>query len=89
MNTRNIIAGAIVFHTGRITVRDLVDDDLDFLAKMLGDAEVMRYWPRPLTRPEAQQWLRRHKNVTPTMPADIGLWWTMKHTNQWARQACL
>lgn len=50
-----------VCQDGRITLRQLVDDDLDFLAQMLGDSEVMRYWPRPLSRAEAEQWLRRQQ----------------------------
>jgi RimJ/RimL family protein N-acetyltransferase len=33
--------------------------DLDFVAAMLSDPEVMRYYPRPYTRPEAQGWLER------------------------------
>jgi ribosomal-protein-alanine N-acetyltransferase len=45
----------------RISLREFVDDDLDFLAEMLGDAEVMRYWPRPLDRVGAEQWLRRQQ----------------------------
>jgi RimJ/RimL family protein N-acetyltransferase len=33
--------------------------DLDFMAAMLGDPEVMRYYPKPCTRDEAEAWIRR------------------------------
>lgn len=44
-----------------ISLRRLVDDDVDFLAEMLGDPEVMRYWPAPLDRGGAQEWLERQQ----------------------------
>jgi RimJ/RimL family protein N-acetyltransferase len=37
-------------------------DDLDFIASMLADVEVMRYWPRPLDRDEAIVWIDRQLN---------------------------
>jgi RimJ/RimL family protein N-acetyltransferase len=33
--------------------------DLDFLAPMLADPEVMRHYPKPLSRPEAAAWIER------------------------------
>jgi RimJ/RimL family protein N-acetyltransferase len=33
--------------------------DLDFVAAMLSDAEVMRHYPKALTRDEARAWLER------------------------------
>jgi len=32
-------------------------DDLDAMADLLGDEEVMRFYPRPKSRPEAQAWI--------------------------------
>jgi RimJ/RimL family protein N-acetyltransferase len=34
-------------------------DDLDFAAAMLGDTEVMRYYPKPLSREEARAWVEK------------------------------
>jgi RimJ/RimL family protein N-acetyltransferase len=33
--------------------------DLDFVAAMLADPEVMRFWPRCYSRPEAEAWIKR------------------------------
>ncbi len=35
----------------------MTDGDLDRMAALLGDPEVMRYYPRPKTREEAQRWI--------------------------------
>lgn len=42
----------------QLSLRQLADADLDFLAEMLGDPDVMRYWPKPMNRAEAERWLR-------------------------------
>lgn len=49
------------FETDRLLLRELKPQDLDFAADMLGDPEVMRFWPRPLTRQEAADWIERHR----------------------------
>lgn len=46
--------------TARLTLRRLELSDLDPLAAMLADPQVMTYFPRPMTRPEAELWLRRN-----------------------------
>ena len=43
--------------TPRLTFREMTPDDTDAMAALLGDADVMRYYPRPKTRDEAQQWI--------------------------------
>lgn len=43
--------------TQRLILRELTGDDLDDIAALLGDPEVMRYYPRPRTRTEAQEWI--------------------------------
>lgn len=48
-----------ILNTKRLTLRELVESDLDRLAPMLGDREVMRYWPAPLTREEARAWIAK------------------------------
>jgi RimJ/RimL family protein N-acetyltransferase len=39
-----------VLETSRLRLRELVPEDLGFMAEMLADAEVMRYYPKRLTR---------------------------------------
>jgi len=50
-----------ILETTRLTLREIGDDDLDFLADMLGDAQVMRFYPKPLSRDESAAWLDRQK----------------------------
>jgi RimJ/RimL family protein N-acetyltransferase len=50
-----------VVETARLVLRPLSEDDLDFLAALLGDPEVMRHYPRPLDRAGARQWLDRQE----------------------------
>ncbi len=51
--------GQEVLETPRLTLRELRPDDLDFVAGVLADPEVARYYARPLARREAQAWLER------------------------------
>lgn len=48
-----------VLETPRLRLRHLVPGDLDFLAAMLGHADVMRYYPAILDRAGAAAWLDR------------------------------
>src|SRR5262245_30079542 len=52
---------SVILHTPRVTLRELEDSDLDVVAAMLTDAEVMRYWPAPFTREEAAAWIARQR----------------------------
>jgi [ribosomal protein S5]-alanine N-acetyltransferase len=52
---------AIRIETDRLLIRELQDSDLDFVAEMLGDPEVMRYWAKPYSREEAAEWIARHR----------------------------
>jgi RimJ/RimL family protein N-acetyltransferase len=47
--------------TARLTLREMTDADLDDMAALLADEEVMRYYPRPKTRSEAQDWITRNR----------------------------
>lgn len=47
--------------TERLLLRRLSLADLDFVAEMLADPEVMEFWPRPYTRAEAAGWIRRQQ----------------------------
>lgn len=45
--------------TKRLALRELTEDDLDTVAAMLGDPEVMRFWPKPCDRAESLAWIER------------------------------
>jgi len=61
-----------ILETPRLTLRELVDGDLDFLAEMLNDAEVMRYYPKRLSRELSGEWIGRQRE---RYAADgYGLW---------------
>lgn len=51
----------VVLESSRLALRELTADDLNFVAEMLAHPEVMRFWPRPLTRAEAADWIRRQQ----------------------------
>ena len=48
-----------ILETERLLLRELVPDDLEFVAAMLADTDVMRFYPKPLDRQEAEDWLDR------------------------------
>lgn len=43
----------VILETLRLALRELVSEDLDFVAEMLADPEVMRYYPKTYSRAEA------------------------------------
>ncbi|HEV8445266.1 MAG TPA: GNAT family N-acetyltransferase [Gemmatimonadaceae bacterium] len=51
----------VILETKRLRLRELAPTDLDFVASMLGDADVMRYYPRRLDRAGAQVWMERQQ----------------------------
>ena len=50
---------ARVFETERLYAREMSHADLDFIASLLGDPEVMEHYPKPLSREEARGWIDR------------------------------
>ena len=58
--------------SARLTFRDMSPADLDDLARLLGDPEVMTYYPRPKTRAEAAQWIEWNRGLYRTH--GYGLW---------------
>jgi ribosomal-protein-alanine N-acetyltransferase len=48
-----------VLDTPRLWLREMVPEDLDFVAAMLADPEVARYYERTFSRADAQTWLDR------------------------------
>jgi ribosomal-protein-alanine N-acetyltransferase len=51
----------VLLTSARLVLRELALTDLDFVAEMLADPGVMRYYPKPLTRGEAQAWIERQR----------------------------
>ena len=58
--------------SARLTFREMTPDDLDDMALLLGDPEVMTYYPRPKTRDEAVQWVDWNRALYRTH--GYGLW---------------
>ena len=56
----------------RLIFREMAPDDLDDMALLLGDPEVMTYYPRPKTRDEAVQWIEWNRALYRTH--GYGLW---------------
>ena len=48
-----------IAETSRLRLREMLPDDLDFIATMLGHPEVSRYYERRFERADAQVWLER------------------------------
>ena len=63
---------SIILETARLTLRELLPTDLDFMAEMLEDAEVMRYYPKRLTRDLSSDWIERQ--IARYMNDGYGLW---------------
>jgi RimJ/RimL family protein N-acetyltransferase len=45
----------------RLAFREMTGADLDDMAAMLGDEDVMRFYPKPMTRSEAGDWIARNQ----------------------------
>ena len=50
-----------VFATTRIVARELLETDIDFVAAMLADPEVMRHYPSVYSREQAVAWIARQR----------------------------
>jgi RimJ/RimL family protein N-acetyltransferase len=62
----------LVLETSRLRLRELVPEDLGFMAEMLADAEVMRYYPKRLTRELSADWIERQ--IARYKTDGYGLW---------------
>lgn len=51
-----------ILETPRLALREMNWGDLDFVATMLADPLVMRYFPKCCSRSEAEEWLTRQIN---------------------------
>ena len=52
---------AVILETPRLRLREMQRGDLDFVAAMLADKDVTRYYERTFTRGDAQGWLDRQR----------------------------
>lgn len=50
---------AFYLETPRTFMREILGNDFDFLLRMLGDPEVMRYYPRPYGEKEVREFINR------------------------------
>ena len=50
-----------ILETPRLALREIVLGDLDFMAEMLGNPQVMEYWPKCYSRQESHQWLLKQQ----------------------------
>jgi RimJ/RimL family protein N-acetyltransferase len=51
-----------VLQTARLLLREMTWDDLDFVAAMLADPQVMRFYPKCYSRDEAKAWVQKQLN---------------------------
>ena len=58
--------------TSRLSFRDMTFDDLDDMAGLLGDPEVMAYYPHPKSRDEALGWIEWNQRLY--QERGFGLW---------------
>jgi RimJ/RimL family protein N-acetyltransferase len=52
----------LILETDRLLLREMSLDDLDFMAELLADPDVMRYYPKCYSRDEAVAWIERQVN---------------------------
>lgn len=64
-----------ILTTQRLILREMSSADLDDIAALLGDEFVMRYYPRPKTRSEAQDWIDWNQGLY--RDHGFGLWTVM------------
>ncbi|MFD9587919.1 GNAT family N-acetyltransferase [Streptomyces sp. NPDC059980] len=59
-------------HTERLSFRQMAEGDLDDMAALLGDPDVMRHYPRPRTREESLAWIQWNQRLY--QQEGFGLW---------------
>jgi len=50
----------IILETPRLWLREFVGEDADALARVISDAQTMRYYPAPFDRGGVEQWIARN-----------------------------
>lgn len=77
-----------ILETERLLLREFTRGDLDDLAALLGDPEVMRYYPAPKSREQAEAWLEWH--LSSYRDHGHGLWkMLLRETGEFAGQCGL
>jgi RimJ/RimL family protein N-acetyltransferase len=72
-----------VLTTRRLILREMTGSDLDPVAALLGDPDVMRHYPAPKTRDEARAWIDRSQRLY--RERGFGLWAvTIRATGEFA-----
>lgn len=66
--------------TARLRFRETTRDDLDRMAALLGDPEVMSYYPAPKSREESADWIARMQRSY--QEHGHGLWIIETHANE-------
>src|SRR4249919_3056481 len=66
------MTGMVVLTTERLVLREMTGADLDLIAALFGDEEVMRYYPKPMTRDEARSWVEWNQRLYRSH--GFGLW---------------
>jgi [ribosomal protein S5]-alanine N-acetyltransferase len=62
----------VVLETERLLLRPFVEEDLEPLHEILGDAETMRFYPAPFTLQDTARWIER--NQRRYVDDGFGLW---------------
>ena len=68
----NSMTRMVVLTTERLVLREMTGADLDHIAALFGDEEVMRYYPKPMTRDEARSWVEWNQRLYRSQ--GFGLW---------------
>ena len=63
---------AVYLETPRTFMREILGNDFDFLLRMMSDAEVMRYYPRPYDEKDVRSFINRMR--TCYREEGCGLW---------------
>lgn len=66
--------------TPRLVFREMTEDDLDAMADLLGDPEIMAFYPAPKTRAESAEWIARAQERYRTY--GHGLWIIETHDGE-------
>lgn len=67
-----------IIETPRLALREMTPADLDFVAEMLADPDVMHHYPKRHSREEAGRWLERQR--TRYVEDGYGLWLVVRRT---------
>ena len=62
----------MVLETERLVLRPFVEEDLESLHEILGDAETMRFYPAPFTLEDTERWIERNRRRY--VDDGFGLW---------------